>query len=175
MRHDNLSLMQEFVGDANALVEESTRILAQIKNEPFQIAKLLERILNFLLCRFIESRDVHIPDAGPDQEMQIHAVAWNLIAYHCELKRFFRALSQHRDVDRGGLGACQHVRDVAGGHVDIRFPIACDDDVSGPNSRAIRWCPHEWSNHNDLVVTGTDSHADTVVLAPLVLPQQGIG
>ena len=48
MRNDQLTLLQELVGNAHAFVEQAARILPQVENQALQIAHLVERFGNFM-------------------------------------------------------------------------------------------------------------------------------
>ena len=56
MRNDELSLLQELVGHANAFAQQSAGIAAQIENQSLQIAELIERFGNFMLGGLVEIR-----------------------------------------------------------------------------------------------------------------------
>ena len=70
VRNDQLALLQELVGDANAFAEQSAGILAQIEHQALQISKLVERFGHFMLGGFLEAGDVEVADAGLDQEVR---------------------------------------------------------------------------------------------------------
>src|SRR5437899_11709226 len=98
MRNDELSFVKELIGNAHTFIQQSAGILTEVENEAFQISKLVERFLNFLFRGLVKSGDVHVTDAGTNQEMQVNAIARNLIAYHSEFNRLLRALAQNRNV-----------------------------------------------------------------------------
>ena len=85
MRNDDLTLLQEFVGNANTFIQQSARIAAKIEDQAFQIAKALQRVFNFRFRGFIEGCYVHVADSRPHQEFEVDAVARNLVANHVEL------------------------------------------------------------------------------------------
>ena len=85
MGNDHCALAQKLVGYTDAFAEQSARVLAEIKNQPLEIAHLLEGILDFFFGRLVETIDVHVADAGPDFEVEIDAVAGNLVADNGEL------------------------------------------------------------------------------------------
>src|SRR5579871_4984307 len=103
MGNDQLSFLQELVGDADALAEQSTGITAQIENQALQIAKLIERLRDFVLRGLIESVDAHVADAGTNQEVNVDTVAWNLVADQRELPRLLHARPRDTDVNRRAL------------------------------------------------------------------------
>src|SRR5579862_5503882 len=100
MRNDQLAFLQELVGHAYALTQQSTRILPEVKDQPLEIAHLFKRFADLMLRCLLEPRDMHVADAGLDHEMEIDAVTRNLVAYDAELERMIRALAQHGDANR---------------------------------------------------------------------------
>ena len=106
--NDKLSFVQELVSDTHAFVEQATWVLPKIEDQAFQVAllrKSVKRVLNFFFGGFVEARNVHVADAGSNQEMKIHAVTWNLIAHNCEFERFICAFPKNRNVNCGTLWA----------------------------------------------------------------------
>ena len=136
--------------------------------------KAVERTLHFLFRGLVELRNVHVANAGTNEEVKIDAVARNLIANHRKLERLFCSFTQHRDVDSCALRPLQQVSHIAGVHVVSGLAIHCGDNVAGMNSRAVRRCSGEGRNHDDLVVARPDRHPYAVILATLIFPQQGI-
>ena len=108
VRNDELSFVQELVSDTHPFVEQSTWILPKIEDQAFQVGllrKSVERILNFFFGGFVEAGNMHVADAGSNQEMQIHAVTWNLIAHNCKFQRFVCAFPKNRNMNGGALWA----------------------------------------------------------------------
>src|SRR2546429_1793094 len=101
MRNNELSLAQELIGNSYTFIKQPTGILTKIENKPLQIAHLIQRIRNFMLRRLVETSDVHVANARPNQEVEINAVTGNFVAYHRELKRLICALAQVGDLNRG--------------------------------------------------------------------------
>src|SRR5436309_9074428 len=174
MRDDELSLTQKLVGNSYTFIEQTAGILAKIENKPLQIAHLIQRIRNFMLRGLVETSDVHIANARPNQEMQINAVARNFVANHRELERFIRAFAQDGDVNRGPFRSFKQISHVAGAHVVGGFAIHGDDNVARPDAGAIRWGSNKRRNHNDFIIARSNRHAHAVVFAALILAQQGI-
>src|SRR5215470_2846988 len=87
MRNDKLAFAQKLIGYAYTFIQQAARILTKIEDQTLQIAHLIQSICNFMLSRLIESGDVHIANARPDQEVQINAVARNLVADYREFER----------------------------------------------------------------------------------------
>src|SRR6185369_14348728 len=106
-------------------------------------------------------------DARLDQELYVHAVAWNLIANDGEVQRLFRTFTKHRDVDGGALGTLQQVGDVAGRHVVRRLAVDRDNHVARTDAGFVAWRSGEEDDHDDFVVTRTHLHAYAVILAAL--------
>ena len=100
VRDDDLALLEELVGHANALAQQAAGILAQVEDEALEVAHLFECLLDFVLGRFLESGNVHVADARANQEMQVDAVAGNLVARDVEFERLRRAFAEHGDADR---------------------------------------------------------------------------
>src|SRR5262245_59323724 len=112
MRNNQLSFMQELVGDSHSFVEQSARILTKVKNQALKIAlliKLVERVLDFFFCRLIKSGNVHVADPRTDQKVQINAVTWDLVTDNGKFQRFIRTFPQDRDVNRRALWPLQQV------------------------------------------------------------------
>src|SRR5678815_1885912 len=116
MRNDQLSLAQELVSHANAFTQKSAGILPEIQNQTFQISHFIERLCDFVFRCFLKSGDVHVTDAGPNQEMQIDAVARNLIAHDIEVERLVRTFAQNCNADRCTFGSFQELSHIAGAH-----------------------------------------------------------
>src|SRR5205807_869214 len=170
MRNNQLSFVQELVGNSNALVEQAARILTQVENQAFQIALLIEgieRVLNFLLRSLIETGDVHVSDAWADHEVQVDAVTWNFITHHSKFEGFLSAFANNRDVDSGAFWPLQQVGDIAGIHVVRGLAVYRSDDVPGMNARAICRASCERRDNNYLIVARPHRHTYAVVLSPL--------
>src|SRR5438034_10453100 len=95
MRNNELSLAQELIGNSYTFIKQPTGILTKIENKTLQIAHLVERIRNFMLRRLVETSDVHVDNARPNQEVQVNAVAGYFVANDRALKRPSRAFAQH--------------------------------------------------------------------------------
>src|SRR5215472_11574006 len=78
-----------------------------------------------------------------------------------------------RDLHDRALGALQQVGDVAGAQAIRGLVIHLDDDIARPDSRVISWSTHKRSHHHGVILAWRDDHAHTVVLAALVLAEQG--
>ena len=94
VRNDERAFAQEFVGHADAFAEQSTGILAEIEDEPFRSPISSRACGDFVLGGLVESSDVHVADAGPDHEMEINAVAGNLVADDSEVEWLVETLAQ---------------------------------------------------------------------------------
>src|SRR5258708_11337180 len=70
-----------------------------------------------MLGRFLESGNVHVTDAGLDHEMQVHAVARNLVADDGEFERLVGTFAQHRDANGGAFRSLEQIGNVGGAHV----------------------------------------------------------
>src|SRR5437867_12906843 len=101
MRNNELSLAQELIGNSYTFIKQPAGILAKIENKTLQIAHLVQRIRNFMLCGLVETSDVHVSNARPNQEKQTNAVARSAVATHRERTRFIRAFARDWDVDPG--------------------------------------------------------------------------
>ena len=121
--NDELPLAQELVGDADALAEQAAGVLPEVENQAFEIAHFVERVCHFMLGGLIETGDVHVADAGADHEVQIHAVARNLVAHHGEFERLVGSLAQHRDVDGSPFRPFEQ---VGRGDGHFSLPARCD-------------------------------------------------
>src|SRR5262249_61882498 len=77
MRNDDGALVQELVGNAHALAQQPTWVLAKIEYEAIEIAigEAVERLLHFVLGSFLESVYVNVTDSLADLEGNVHAVA----------------------------------------------------------------------------------------------------
>src|SRR5690348_11090338 len=98
MRDDELSLLEELVGDADAFAQQSTRIATQIELQALQVAEGIKRLGYFVLGRFIKTVDVHVSDAGLDQEVNVNRVTRNFVADQGELHRLLDAFARNADV-----------------------------------------------------------------------------
>ena len=171
MRDDQLSLLQKLIRDAHALAQQSTRILPQVQHQSLQIAHLIERFGDLVLGCLLESRNVHVPNPGLDHEMQIHAIARNLVANHAELQRMIRPLAQHRDPHRRALRPFQQVGHIRRAHVVRGFAVDRGDDVARTNARPVRRRSRERRDHDDLIVTRAHRHAYAVIFPALLFAQ----
>ena len=175
VRNNQLSLFQELVCYAHAFAQQPTGILPQIEDEPLHVTHFLKSLRHLTLGSFLEPRDMHVPDAGLDHEMQVHAIPRNFVANHCELERMIRPLAQNGNPDRRPFWTLEQVRDVGGTHVVGRLAIHRSDDVARMNAGTIRRCPSKRRDHDHFVIARADRHAHTVVFAALLFAQQGIG
>ena len=80
VRNNQLPFTQELVGNPHSFIQKPARILPQIKDQPLQIAHLLQCIRHFVFRSLIESGNVHVPDPGMNHEVQINAVARDFVA-----------------------------------------------------------------------------------------------
>src|SRR5579872_213477 len=174
MGDDELSLLQELVGNAHALAQQSTRIAPKIENQSLQIAERIESLRDFVLRGFVKSVDVHVADARLDQEVHVYAVARNLIAHQRELHRLLHAFARDADVNRGSLGSLQQIGHIAGAHVLGGFAVHCDNHIAGVNAGFVSGRPGERINHDHFVITRPYGHTDAVVLAALVFAHQRV-
>src|SRR5579859_2568647 len=174
MRDDELTLLEELVGHANALAEQSAGIAAQVEDESLEIAELIERIGNFMLRGFVETVDVHVSNTGLDEEVNVDAVTRNFVAHERELHRLLHGFTRDADVNRGALGSLQQVGDVAGAHVFGGFAVDGDDYVTRMNAGLVSGRADERENHDDFVVARADGHTYAVVLATLVFAHERV-
>ena len=138
VRNNQRTLMKEFVRYTNAFAEQSTRILTQVKDQSLQISHLVERLGDFMFSGLIELRNVHITDAGANQEMQVDAVTGYFITDHSELKRLLRAFALNADMDRSPLGTFQEISNITRTHVVGGFAIYRHNNVARTNAGAIQ-------------------------------------
>src|ERR1700722_3026569 len=117
MGNDELTPLQELVSHAYAFAQQAAGIAAQIENQAFQIAEPIQRVGDFVFGGLIEAADVHVADAGLDQEMNVNAVTRNLVADQRELHGLLDAFARDADVDGGAFGSLQQIGNVAGAHV----------------------------------------------------------
>src|SRR5215475_14987877 len=103
MGNDELPLLEELVGYANAFAEQATGVTPQVQNQALQITERIERLGNLALGSFVEPVDVHVADARLDQEVYVDRVAGNLVANQRELHRLFHAFTRDADVDGSAL------------------------------------------------------------------------
>src|SRR5208283_4191488 len=163
--NDQLSLLEKFVGYADALAEQASGILAQIEDQAFQIAHLVERIGYFMLGGFLETGDVQVSDAGLDHEMEVDAIARNLVADDGEFDGVVGTFAQHGDADGGTFRSLEQIGYVRGAHVVGGLAVDGGDDVAGANAGAIGRRADEGSDDDNLIIAGADGHSDAVILA----------
>src|SRR5260370_19302220 len=167
VRDDQLALLEKFVGHAYDFSQQSSRILPQIEDKAFQIAHLIESFGDFMLGRFLESGNVHVTDAGLDHEVQVHAVARNLVADYGKFEGLVGAFAQHRDADSSAFRSLKQIGNVGGAHVVGGLAVDGGNNVARPDSGAIGRCADEGSDDNNFVVARADRHAHAVILAAL--------
>src|ERR1035437_6190422 len=90
-----------------------------------------------MLGGFLETGDVHVADAGLDHEVQVHAVARNLVADHGEFERMVGAFAQHGDADGGAFRALEQIGNIGGAHIVGGLAVNGGDDVARPYAGAI--------------------------------------
>src|SRR6516164_2244984 len=115
-----------------------------------------------------------IADTWPDHEVDVDAVARNLVSYYVEINRLLGAFAQHRNLYSSSLGPLQKLRYIAGAHVVRGFSVDGDNHVARPDACAIGRSARKWCNYNDFVVARSDLHAHAVILAALLLAQRRI-
>src|SRR5437660_1749295 len=142
MRNNELSLAQELIGNSYTFIKQPAGILTKIENKTLQIAHLIQRIRNFMLRRLVETSDVHVANARPNQEVQVNAVAGNFVANHRELERFIRAFAQDGDVNRGPFRPFQQISHVACAHVVGWFAIHGYENENNQEECATRTKDH---------------------------------
>src|SRR5215831_9412108 len=97
----------------------------------------------------------------------------NLVTRDREDQRVSIAFTRNGDFNNRALGALQQVSDVAGAQAIRGLVIYLDDDIARPDSCVISWSTHKRSHHHGVILAWRDDHAHTVVLAALVLAEQG--
>ena len=128
-----------------------------------------------MLGRFLESGNVHVADAGTNQEMEIDAVAGNLIARDVEFQRLRRTFAQNGDLDVGTFRSFEEIGNIGSAHVVGGLSVDGDNHVARMNSGAIGRSSHERGNDDDFVIARSDLHSHAVVLSTLLFPKQGVG
>src|ERR1035438_1034415 len=123
---------------------------------------------------FLEAGDVHVSDAWLDHEMEVDAVAGNLVAHDSKLDWVIGAFAQHGDADRRALWPFEQVSDVRGAHVVSRLAVNGGDNIAGPDAGAIGRGPSKRRDDDDLIIARANGHTAAVVLAPLFFPQSGV-
>src|SRR6266850_6017661 len=174
MAHDDLALLQELIGDAYALAQQPAGVLAQIKNQPSNIATLFQCLGDFVLGSLLKAGDVHVADARLDHEVQVDAEAGNLVTSDVEVERLLRAFAQNGDLYGCAFGALEQFGNVAGAQVVGGFAVNRNDYVARTYTGAIGRGPHEGRDHDDLIVSRSHRHAHAVVLSALLFAQQGV-
>src|ERR1700722_12020360 len=109
MRDDQLSLLQELVSNADTFTEQAAGILADIEDQTFKVSHLIECFGYFVLGGLLESGNVHVSDARLDHEMQVDAVARDLVADDRKFQRTIGAFTEHGDADSGSLGSLEQI------------------------------------------------------------------
>src|ERR1700677_2362193 len=168
MRHDQLILLEKFVGYPYTFTQQTARILAKIEHQTFEVAHLIERFRYLMLGRLLESGDVYVADAGLDNEVQVNAVARNLVADDSEFQRMIGAFAQHRDADSGAFRPLEQIGHVGGAHVVGGLAVDGGDDVAGTNAGTIGWSSDKGRDDNNLIVARPDGHAYAVIFAALL-------
>src|SRR6202140_4015985 len=174
VRHDQLTLLQEFVRDADAFAEQPTRILPQIEYQALEIAHLFQRFGHFMLGGFLESGDVHVSDTRLDHEVQVHAVTRNLVADDRKFQGMIGTLAQHGDADGSALWSLEQVGNIGGAHVVGGLAVNAGNDVSGTNTGTVGGGTNKWSNNDNLIIARPHRHAHAVILAALFFAQGGV-
>src|SRR5437868_8738323 len=175
MGNDDLAFLQELIGNADTFAEQAAGVLAQVENKTLHIAHFVERLGDLMLSGLLEAGNVHVTDPGADEEMEVDAVAGNLVTDDGEFERLIGALAEDSDAHRGSLGPFEQLGNFRRTEVVRRLAIDRHNDVAGMNARAVGRRTHKRSYDNDLVVARADGHADAVILAALCYPKQGIG
>ncbi len=175
MRNDHRAAAQELIGNVNAFAQQSAGIAAQVEDQAFQVAKLLERLLDFVSRGLVELVDVHVADAGPHDEVDVHAVARDFRALHGELHRMINAVAQDGDVDRGALRSFEQVGHFAHAEVVGGLAVYGDNHVTRAQPGLVSGRADERRHHDDLIVARTDRHPDAVIQPALIFAQQRIG
>ena len=128
-----------------------------------------------MLGGLLESGDVHVSDAGLDHEVQVDAVARNLVADDGKLQRIFGTFAEHRDADGRALGPLEQIGYVRGAHVVGGLAVDGGDDVAGADARAISRSSDERRDDDNLIIARADRHAYAVIFAALFFAQRRIG
>src|SRR5260370_10627398 len=174
MGDDHLAPLEKLVGRADAFIQQASGVAAKIQDHSFQVAKLLQRVFHFLLGGLIEGADMHVADAGPDHELQIHAVPRYLIAHHVELQRLVAAFAQDGDMNVSAPRSLEHIGYRSHAQVVRGLAVDSDDRVTGAQADLVRRRTHEGGDHDDLVVARRDLDAHAVILSALFFAQQRV-
>src|SRR5258708_33518850 len=177
MRNNELPLVQELVSHADTFIQQAAGVLAQIKNQAFEFHLLreqVESVLNFFLSGLVEAGDVHVPNPGTNEKVQVDAVARNLVANYGELERFVGTLAKNRDVNRRPLWTLEQVGDITGSHVVGRLAIDRGNNIAGANAGAVCGRAHKRGDDDHLAIARADRHSNAVILSALIFAEQGI-
>src|SRR5438034_470301 len=174
MRYDCLTLPEEPVGHGHALVQETAGIVAQIEHQALDIilAETFQVLLDLRTSGLVEGLDVHVSDARFYPDGVLYALPGDLVANYVEGKRLVIALARDDDLDLGAAWSFQEIGDFRGRQVLGGLVVHRHDDVTGPDSGLVRRRPGERRNHDSAVIPFRDRHADSVIVALLVFPQE---
>src|SRR5207253_8087977 len=164
---NELAFVEELVSHAHAFAQQPTGILSQVKDQALNIAHFLQRLRHFVLSGLLKTGNVHIANAGTDQEMQVNAIAGNFIAHYVEVEWLVGTFPQYGDAYRRPFGTLQKIGDVSRAHIVGGFAVDRDNDVAWMNAGAIRGCTHEGRNDTDFVIARADRHAYAEIFAAL--------
>ena len=112
------------------------------------------------------------PIARLQHERDVHGVTWNFVACNRKNEWIGVSFARNRNLDDRALGALQHVGDIAGRQAFGRLLVNLDDHIAWPNSRVVGGRAHVRRHHHRVVLAGRNHHADAVILAALVFPQE---
>src|SRR5208337_1001684 len=159
---DELSLLQKLVSYAHAFAEQTSRILPQVQNQALQISHLVQGLGDFMFGGFLESGNVHVADTGLDHEVQVHAVARNLVADHGELERMVGAFAQHGDADGGAFRSLEQIGHIGGAHVVGGLAVNGGNNVARPDAGAIGRGADKGGDDDDFIIARAYRHAHAV-------------
>ena len=185
LRDDDLTALEELVAHVDGFVEEAARISAEVEDEALQrcsLLELVEGVADFAAGGFHELGDMHVADAGLDQEGEIDGVAGDLVANKVKDHKLVGAFTANCDLNVSVPGAFEEGRDGGRVHAEGRLAIDGDDDIPGTEAGLVGRGALKGREDDDLggavlVGLGLNTHAHAVVFAVLIFAHlsEGLG
>ena len=120
---------------------------------------------------FVERRDLHVGDAGPEPERLLHAVTGDLVAHDVERDGLVGALASHHHLDFGAARTFEQIGNLLRVEPVGVLVVHLQDDVAGAKTCAVSGRPTKGRDYDGLAVAGTDLHSDAEVVALLIVAE----
>ena len=174
MRNNQLTLLQEVIGNGDTLIQQSTWILTKVQHQTLDVvfADLFERVFQFFARVLVKLLNVDVGDAGLQPERVVDALSRNFVADDVEDQGFVHAFPGDLNLNRSTALPFQHVGDFRCRHTVGLLVVHFENRVAGPYTGLVGGRSVKRLNDDGPAVTWRNSHSNAIIVAFLLFPQR---